>query len=323
MPWNLFGVKMKKNNHPYRIGTRGSKLALWQAKQVSENLSEKTQIIIIKTSGDRFKNKALQGQNETGFFTKEIENQLLRKNIDIAVHSLKDLPTVIHPDLTLAAYLPRGPVPDLLLVHPDYHDPGFLVPVKKGSRIGATSLRRQALLHLYGPHTKPDFLRGNIPTRIQKCRKKQHGAIVLAEAGLRRLGWDVSPLHVYRLNPEIWLPAPGQGVIVVQTRKDDSALQNAASQLDDPVTRSSTDIERQLLANFEGGCHVAFGAYVRQQEKGWQAFIGLDQPGKGWVRTEIFNPDENFLKNIMPGDLSGFQTRIIQKREDLCQKIPS
>ncbi|MBU1186500.1 MAG: hydroxymethylbilane synthase [Acidobacteria bacterium] len=306
---------------PYIIGTRGSDLALWQANTVAVRLNLNTEIKIVKTSGDLFHDIPLQGQTETGFFTKELENRLLNKDIDIAVHSLKDLPTRIHPRLSLAAYLSRGSVPDLMLVHPDWHDPSFLLPVGMDCRVGATSLRRQALLHLYAPQAKPDFLRGNVPIRIRKCKEGQYGAIVLAQAGLERLELDPSPLHVYRLDPKIWLPAPGQGVIAVQVRKDDPDLLQAAAQIDDLKTRAAAEIERRLLFNFEGGCHVAFGVFAFMENSGWCANIGLDQPGKGWVQTSISDRSDEQIKQIMPEDLTDLRAVKIKERESLCRKL--
>lgn len=313
---------MVMENKQVIIGTRGSDLALWQTNLVSGSLDLRTKIEIIKTSGDLFQDIALQGQAETGFFTKEIENQLLNKKIDLAVHSLKDLPTLIHPELRLAAYLSRGPVPDVLLVHPDWHEPGSLIPLKKGCLVGATSLRRQALLRLYGPQAEPALLRGNVPTRIRKCREGQYGAILLAQAGIDRLGLDTSPLHVYRLTPEIWLPAPGQGIIAVQTRKDDPDLLHAVAQLDDSPTRAAAEIERRLLANFEGGCHVAFGSFAVHSDAGWRTFIGLDHPGQGWVQTVVSHLDEEAVKQIMPDDLKDFFAYECRTGDTLCQKIP-
>lgn len=307
---------------PYVIGTRASDLALWQTHTVAESLDSNTEIKIVKTSGDLFQDIPLQGQTETGFFTKELENRLLNKNIDIAVHSLKDLPTRIHPELCLAAYLSRGSVPDLLLVHPDWHDPGFLLPLRTGCQVGATSLRRQALLRLYGPQAKPDFLRGNVPSRIRKCKEGRYGAIVLAQAGLERLGLDPSPLHVYRLDPKIWLPAPGQGVIAVQTRKDDPDLLRAVARLDDPETRTAAEIERRLLYNFEGGCHVAFGAFAFRENSGWRTNIGLDRPGKGWVQTSVSDRSDERIKQVMPEDLTDLRAVEVSQRESLCRKLP-
>lgn len=312
---------MEMMSRPYIIGTRGSDLALWQTNTVADSLNLNTEIEIVKTSGDLFQDIPLQGQTETGFFTKELENRLLNKNIDIAVHSLKDLPTRIHPKLCLAAYLSRGPVPDLLLVHPDWHDTNSLLPVGMDCRIGATSLRRQALLRLYAPQAEPHFLRGNVPTRIRKCKEGQYGAIVLAQAGLERLGLDPFPLHVYRLNPEIWLPAPGQGVIAVQTLKDDPDLLEAAARLDDPETRTAAEIERRLLYNFEGGCHVAFGAFAFREHSNWRTHIGLDQPGRGWVQTSVSDPSDERIKQIMPEDLPDLCAVEVRERESLCRKL--
>jgi hydroxymethylbilane synthase len=301
------------------IGTRGSALALWQARKVASLLDVKTELTIIKTSGDRFQDIPLQGQSQTGFFTKEIENQLLEGVIDIAVHSLKDLPTAPHPDLVLEAYLPRAAANDLLLIHPDWHDPEALIPVKSGCKVGATSLRRQALLRLYGPQAEPTMLRGNVPTRIDKCKSEQYGAIVLAQAGVERLEIDTEPLIIYKLNPAIWLPAPGQGVVAVQARRGDSRLLEHIAKLDHRVSRDAVTIERQLLAHFEGGCHTAFGAYALPEGGQWNVTIGLDQEeGRGWGQTLLREKSLGYLTSVTPTDIEAFSPLPVENKENLC-----
>lgn len=320
------------NQTTYKIGTRGSALALWQAKTVASLLDVPTELVIIKTSGDRFQDIPLQGQSQTGFFTKEIENQLCEGVIDMAVHSLKDLPTAPHPDLVLEAYLPRAAANDLLLIHPDWHDPeapDTLIPVKPGCKIGATSLRRQALLRLYGPHAEPTMLRGNVPTRIDKCRSGSYGAIVLAQAGVERLGIDTDPLIMYRLDPEIWLPAPGQGVVAVQARRTHEKLLAHIAKLDDPVSRDAVTIERQLLAHFEGGCHTAFGAYALPENKkgsdNWNVRIGLDlqaeRGGEGWGQTLLESRNLEYLLRVTPSEIKNFAPLPVTKKENLCTPV--
>jgi hydroxymethylbilane synthase len=309
-------------NKKYIIGTRGSALALWQSRTVASLLDVQTDLHIIKTSGDRFQDIPLQGQSQTGFFTKEIENQLLDGTIDLAVHSLKDLPTAPHEGLVLEAYLPRAAASDILLVHPDWHDPDALVPVKSGCKVGATSLRRQSLLRLYGPQAEPTMLRGNVPTRVDKCRDQQYGAIVLAQAGVQRLGIDTKPLIVYQLNPYIWLPAPGQGVVAVQARRGDTELLQAIAKLDDPTARGAVTIERQLLAHFEGGCHTAFGSYAYPSGDQWDVLVGLDQEhDKGWGQAQIKGKGISYLTSVTPTDIDAFIPLPVENKENLCKLI--
>lgn len=318
---NKTDKNMNSKKEIFKIGTRGSKLALWQSRHVAEKLDVETELTVIKTSGDRFQDIPLQGQSETGFFTKEIENQLLDGRIDLAVHSLKDLPTRPHPDLALGAYLVRAEVSDVLLVHPDWYDPDVLIPVREGCKVGATSLRRQALLRLYGPQAVPAMLRGNVPTRVEKCKNGLYGAIVLAEAGIRRLELDTQPLLMFRLNPDIWLPAPGQGVIAVQTRGNHNILLDAVKKLDNPAARGAVTIERELLANFEGGCHTAFGAYARPDRDRWITHIGLEEPGKGWGQVTLPDRTVEEVTSITPGDLNNFAPVVVANKETLCRKI--
>lgn len=320
---------MDTNESKFKIGTRGSALALWQAREVAALLQVETEEVIVTTSGDRFQDIPLQGQSQTGFFTKEIESQLLGGEIDIAVHSLKDLPTQSHDLLVLGAYLERAAAADILLIHPDWHDEtgSSLVPLKEGCIVGATSLRRQALLKLYGPQAEPAMLRGNVPTRVERCRDLKYGAIVLAEAGLNRLELNTSPLIAYRLNPEIWLPAPGQGVVAVQVRRHHAELLEEVEKLDHEPSRDAVIIERKLLAHFEGGCHTAFGAYAQPSAKGpgfWDTRIGLDQAGnRGWGQVLLKGRTFEDLVKITPSQIGGFEPLEIGKQEELCRRIQS
>jgi hydroxymethylbilane synthase len=308
---------------PVKIGTRGSALALCQAETVAGLLEIETELEIIKTSGDRFQNIPLQGQSQMGFFTKEIETRLLSGEVDLAVHSLKDLPTQPHEYLILGAYLKRAPVSDLLLIHPDWYDKKHLIPVKEDCEVGATSLRRQSLLRLYGPHTKPKMLRGNIPTRLQKCIEGQYGAIILARAGVERLQAKLEPLVVFELNPTIWLPAPGQGAIAIQVRRFHTELLEEIGKLDDKPTREAVTIERRLLANFEGGCHTAFGSYAQRSGENWDVYIGMEMPGKGWGQVLLNHRPKEELMEIGPTHMpfEGFNTIPVENSESLCTRI--
>lgn len=302
------------------IGTRGSDLALWQANEAARLIGAETRQKIIKTSGDRFLDISLQGQLEKGFFTKEIEEQLLACEIDVAVHSLKDLPTASTPGLTLGAYLKRAPVSDLLIINPDWHDPGQLIPLKKGCKVGATSLRRQALLKLYGPQCSATMLRGNVPNRVRKCSEGEYGAIILARAGVSRLGLEMGGLVVYEISPELWLPAPGQGAVAIQARADDSRVLSLLSQLDDAPTRQAACLERQLLANFEGGCHTAFGSWAKSRGDGeWELLVGMELE-QGWGQCAMKGEYEK-LEALGPDSGLSFKPSIVQAQEELCLKV--
>ncbi len=304
------------------IGTRGSRLALWQANQLAGLLNFPTELKMIKTSGDRFLDQPLQGRMEKGFFTKEIEEHLLAKNIDLAVHSLKDLPTEINPRLTIAAYLKRGPVTDLLLVRPDGYDPQEILPLKKGCIVGATALRRQSMLKLYGPQAKPTLLRGNVPTRVRKVQEGLFGAIIIARAGVERLGLDLKDLIAYELNPEIWLPAPGQAVVAVESRADDRQVLGMLAKLNDPASQNAVILERNILANFGGGCHTAFGAYARPEKELWKISVGIENSKLTWVETTVTCPLEEGLKQG-PKTLSRMAPYPVTKQEELCRRIKS
>jgi hydroxymethylbilane synthase len=300
------------------IGTRSSALAMWQTDTVSGLLPGPVKVQKITTSGDRFREISLQGGSQTGFFTKEIEDRLLAGDVDVAVHSLKDLPTQIADGLTIPACLPRAPVADLLLVHPDWHAPDRMLPIKPGCRVGAGSLRRQALIRLYAPDTTPELIRGNVPTRANKCKTLEYGAIVLARAGVERLGLDLSPLHVYELNPEHWLPAPGQGAVAVQVRKDDSEAIATVTTINHAGTTNAVDLERALLSSFEGGCHTAFGAHAIFAGGTWTVAIGIDRGEEGWGQRSYTGSAQE-LRRLGPAEVPSFSAPSPAGQEDLCR----
>jgi hydroxymethylbilane synthase len=220
-----------------------------------------SELRIVRTAGDRFADQPLGDQNPAGFFTKEIEDELLAGTIDLAVHSLKDLPTGLAPGLTFGALLTRDDPADLLLVRPNAHDPDAAFPLKRGAIVGASSRRREALLHLARPDLAVRPMRGNVPTRVDKVRSGDFDAVVLSRAGLERLGLAVEPLHAYELNPLRWPGAHGQAIIAVETRADDAEALRRAAALHHPPTAARAAAERSLLAIYGGGCHAPFGAY--------------------------------------------------------------
>ncbi len=244
-----------------RIGTRGSQLALWQAEHISGLLGrDKTEIVIIKTKGDSIQNVSFEKMEGKGFFTKEIEAALLDNSVDLAVHSLKDLPTDSVPELVLAAVPEREDPSDMLLISGSAYDSSGIIPVKKGSIVGTSSLRRLAQLK----HSRPDLevkaLRGNVNTRLRKLGEGEYDAIVLAHAGIKRLGLDVSGLKQFIIPFDLFLPAPAQGALGLQTRKDDEATRKAVASLNHADSYLATYAERSFLRHFGGGCHIPLGS---------------------------------------------------------------
>lgn len=311
---------MNNKNKPLVIGSRGSKLALWQANHVAGILGNKAEIKIIKTSGDKFLDQNLQGQADKGFFTKEIEDELLAGTVDLAVHSLKDLPTILPDGLTLGCVSKRAAVSDLLLVRNEMVDENNAVPVKAKSRIGATSLRRQSLLRRYAPELVPTFLRGNVPTRIDKLRRGEYEAIIIARAGIDRLQLDLTDLSVFELNPYIWLPAPGQAALGIEIRENDERVENAISVLKDTMAERAVSIERDLLTRFEGGCHTAFGALANVGADKAEVLVGFEDADGNWFAAKAEANDDEELKEIAYNKLQGIIASG-KEEDEFCGKI--
>ena len=273
------------------VGTRGSELALWQTRTVMAAVVGPWREAVIKTAGDRFQEIPLHKADAVGLFTKDIEDQLLAGAIDVAVHSMKDLPTRVPPGLAFAALLERAAPSDVLLVRPESHDPSRRIPVRPGGLVGASSLRRQALLGLWAADLAVASLRGNVPTRVAKLRKSECDAIVLARAGISRLGLDVTPLVAFDLNPEAWVGAPAQGVIGVQVRASDAEAHQRLAPLDHAESRACAEAERRLLQLYGGGCHAPFGALVRRLSSGG-VDLHVAVPGEGGYLVERFAADD-------------------------------
>jgi len=246
-----------------KIGTRGSKLALWQANYMANLIGKgKTEIVIIKTKGDVTQDITFDKMEGKGFFTKEIENALLDKKIDLAVHSLKDLSTESIPGLKVSAIPGRENPADMLLIRPEAFDEKRKLKVKQGTVIGTSSLRRTAQIRKADAFVNLKPLRGNVDTRIEKLRKKEYGAIVLACAGIIRLDPDISDLNTFELPFNLLLPAPAQGALGLQTRSDDQETIDAISKLNHNETVQAVTAEREFMRCFGGGCHVPLGAYA-------------------------------------------------------------
>ena len=241
-----------------RIGTRGSILAKWQAESVRKQLFAATgmeaEIVIIKTSGDKMQQAPLTQIGGKGIFIKDLEEALLEETIDLAVHSVKDVPTDIPSRLMFPAVCRRDDVRDCLVG-------STLANLRQGARVGTSSLRRQAQLR----HLRPDLdlrdLRGNVDTRLRKVESGEYEAVMVAKAGLDRLGLSQRISEV--LAPELCMPAVGQGAIAVECRLKDTEAADLLAPLDDAETRTAILAERALLAALHGGCQVPLGAWAR------------------------------------------------------------
>lgn len=272
------------------IGTRGSDLALWQARHIQALLGGEAagvKLQIIKTLGDQLLDISLQNQVDKGFFTKELEAALLAGHIDLAVHSLKDLPTENPPGLVLAAVPPRADCGDVLFVRPERCDPQRAFPVQPGATVGTASLRRSALLACYAPQAQAAFLRGNVPTRLGKAKSGAVDAVVLARAGVARLGLDFGDLLAFDLHPQVWLPAAGQGALGLQCRHSDAALLAQLAQLADPASAQAVAIEREVLQRMEGGCHSPFGALAVIEAGTVTVHAGAVDADNRWLTVQV------------------------------------
>lgn len=249
-----------------RIGTRASQLALWQARHVESLVRAQAgappvQLVHIKTEGDLQTEVPLWQVQGKAFFTKEIDRALLAGTVDIAVHSLKDLATQIEPGLTLAATLPREDPRDALLSA----STATLATLPEGARVGTSSLRRRAFLARARPDVALVELRGNVPTRVERLKQDDYDAIILAAAGLKRLGLQ-QQITEY-LDVGTWPPAVAQGVIGICARADDEATLRWLTPLDDRAARLAVSAERALLRTLEGGCQVPLGALATLREE--------------------------------------------------------
>lgn len=242
-----------------RLGTRGSALARWQANWVASRLQERgieVELVPIVTAGDRSQG-GLETFEDQGLFTKEIQRALLDGRIDLAVHSLKDLPTAPQPALCLAAVPERAPPGDVLLATGGT----LLADLPPGAVVGTGSLRRRAQLLRFRGDLRIKDIRGNVDTRVRKLQQGEYDALVLAEAGVRRLGLEKQIAQFLPL--EVMLPAPGQGALALETRAKDARVLEIASLLDHPPTRSAVLAERALLVVLEAGCTAPVAALGR------------------------------------------------------------
>ena len=252
------------------IGTRGSDLALWQAnytKTLLEKNGNEVEIKIISTSGDRTQqwNTSFDKLEGKGFFTKELEEELLAGTIDLAVHSNKDLPTTNPEGLIVAGVSHREDPSELLIIRRECADEKKKFSLKENAIVGTSSARRKSQLLAFRPDVELKDLRGNVPTRIRKLAEKQYDAILIAAAGVERLGIDLSEFHTEKLSPYEFIPAPAQGVLAWQIKEDNKGLLNEIGKINDIDVMIKTNIERRVLNLFDGGCQLPLGAYCETE----------------------------------------------------------
>jgi hydroxymethylbilane synthase len=272
------------------LGTRGSELALTQSGTVAALLGTAgydVELSIIKTSGDRNQTALFGSIGPQGVFVREIEQALVERRIDFAVHSFKDLPTRSPAELVVAAVPERVDPADLLLVRRPAHVPssdGWL-PLARGARVGTASARRRVWLQHYRPDLAVLPLRGNVPTRIRKLEDGAYDAILLAAAGVARLtaearlGSALADVEIVRLDPLRFVPAPAQGALALQCRRDAPRVLEALARIDHAPSRAAVAAERDALAQAEGGCDVAFGAYCVPQDGGHALLAMIERAG--------------------------------------------
>ncbi len=248
---------------PLRIGTRGSLLAKWQAEYVRNQIFQaagvEAEIIVIKTSGDKLQQSSLSQIGGKGIFIKELEDALLEESIDIAVHSVKDIPTEMQPGLSFPAICRRDDVRDCLVSG----NGATLANLRQGARIGTGSLRRQSQLRHFRPDLDVRDLRGNVDTRLRKVESGEYDAVLLAKAGLDRLGCAHRISEI--LSPDVCMPAVGQGAIGVECRAADPEAAQVLEKLNHAETRTAIVAERTLLSALQGGCQVPLGAWARME----------------------------------------------------------
>jgi len=274
------------------IGTRGSDLALWQANHVKDRLSEcgiNAELKVIKTQGDSILNLRLDKLEGKGFFTKELEEELLNGSIDIAVHSHKDLPTQNPPGLIIAAVSEREDPHELLLILKDCVDIKQKLSLKFAGMVGTSSNRRKAQLLSLRPDLEVEDLRGNVPTRIQKLRDEDYDAIMIAKAGVQRLGIDLSEFYVEELEPMEFIPSPAQGVLAIQIRENDIELFERLQVLHNAAVAEEIAVERKVLNLFNGGCHMPLGCYCRKEGDKFQVWTSKADEGDSF-------PDRLFIE---------------------------
>jgi len=276
------------------IGSRGSDLALWQANHVKaqlENIGCTVEIKIIITQGDAIQHLSFDKLEGKGFFTKEIEKELLEGNIDLAVHSHKDLETNPPAGLMIACVSEREDPADLLLVLKGSVDTSKEWNLKENAVVGTSSSRRKSQVMRFRPDTSIKDLRGNVPTRIQKLRDGGYDAILLAKAGVDRLKIDLSEFEVVVMNPKAFVPAPAQGVLGLQIREEDTALFNILQKINHTEVQRRIEVERKVLNLMDGGCQLPLGVYCDENDVVYVSYSEDWTTGSAWYEYEAEDLD--------------------------------
>ena len=284
------------------LATRGSTLALAQARLVQAALGAAgaaagCRIMPVTTRGDRAggaSDLAALARTSPGLFTAEVAAVVRAGTADAAVHSLKDLPLEQPPGLCLAAILPRAAPQDVLVIAPRWFEPAAPLGLRPGATVGTSSPRRAALLRHYAPEARASAVRGNVPTRLRRCREGGVAALLLARAGLQRLGAALADLRLVALPPAWWAPAPGQGAVAVQARRGSPAAARLAA-IDHAPTRTAVSLERALLQALGGGCGAACGAFAAPVgARHWLLHYGFAAAGttaRRWRRFRLRDTD--------------------------------
>jgi len=286
------------------MATRGSKLAVCQSGIVQQLLQEKFpehkwELQTFTTTGDRIQDRPLAEFGGKGVFLKEIEEALMSGTADLAIHSLKDVPGLENSDLLLVAFLPREDPRDVSVsLHED------LLHLEEGRNVGTSSNRRRVLIQYYRPDLKVHLLRGNLDTRIRRLKEGLYDAIVVAAAGINRLQLFDDSLMTH-LSEEAFIPAIGQGILVIQTRKNSSSLIEMIRQLNDSDAEIAARIERKFLVKYQGGCHLPIGGLAkRNQHWTFRAFVGGVRSGRV-IQDRIEDSDPEQCSERMYESLQG------------------
>lgn len=272
------------------IGSRGSDLALWQANHVKSQLESfgcTVEIKVIKTQGDKIQNLSFDKLEGKGFFTKEIEESLLNKEVDLAVHSHKDLETTPPAGLVIACVSERENPSDILVMHKEAVDQELKWNLKSNAIVGTSSARRKSQVTHYRNDLEIKDLRGNVPTRLQKLRDGNYDAIVLAKAGVDRLKLDLSDLHVEVLDPQEFVPAPAQGVLGLQIRENDSELERILEKMNAAEVKKRIDLERKILNLLEGGCQLPLGVYCDDAHQLFVSYAPSSEGNRRFLKYDV------------------------------------
>ncbi|MCX7729172.1 MAG: hydroxymethylbilane synthase [Bacteroidia bacterium] len=298
------------------IGTRGSDLALWQARFAQQLLSSKnitSELKIIVTSGDKNQTWLSNFDKSEGknFFTKEIEEALLNKEIDLAVHSFKDVESTsldeIHHPLVIAGLSKRHAANDVLILHRHAVDKTQMFNIQPYAKIGTSSARRYAQLHTFRPDIEILPLRGNVPTRIEKLKQQQYDGIILARAGIERVAIDLKEYFIYPLPLYCFVPAAGQGIIAFQIRREDETLYRVIQSFSDKNSEVCSKIERSIMKEIGGGCSVPVGVLCEKKDNRFRLYLSINEDKHS---TSV----QNILEHEYPAE-------IIRKGKESVQKI--